>query len=335
MIYLIYLILAAIVVFVSIKCADYVDLIDKKTNLSGAFIGGVILAAVTSMPELITSITAIAVVDNPHLVMGNVLGSNLFNLSILAVLTICSIRNFVRARVSSSHLITLLCTLAAYVILTVVVILKLDYSVFGISFASLGLLVVYLISLKFLASDESQNEEEDTSSLTIKQIILRFIVMGIILIAASVAITYVTDIIAERLNLNGSVAGALFLGVATSLPELSSSVALVRKKNFNAMIGNIVGSNMFNYLILLISDVMYIKASIYTTTSGAETNALIFFGFLASLFTGALMTIRILKQKKQAAAGVKIADAKQGLLVPIVLSLGVVAAYFAFLFVSI
>lgn len=335
MIYLIYLVLAAIVVFVSIKCADYVDLIDKKTNLSGAFIGGVILAAVTSMPELITSITAIAVVDNPHLVMGNVLGSNLFNLSILAVLTICSIRNFVRARVSSSHLITLLCTLAAYVILTVVVILKLDYSVFGISFASLGLLVVYLISLKFLASDESQNEEEDTSSLTIKQIILRFIVMGIILIAASVAITYVTDIIAERLNLNGSVAGALFLGVATSLPELSSSVALVRKKNFNAMIGNIVGSNMFNYLILLISDVMYIKASIYTTTSGAETNALIFFGFLASLFTGALMTIRILKQKKQAAAGVKTADAKQGLLVPIVLSLGVVAAYFAFLFVSI
>lgn len=335
MIYLIYLILAAIVVFVSIKCADYVDLIDKKTNLSGAFIGGVILAAVTSMPELITSITAIAVVDNPHLVMGNVLGSNLFNLSILAVLTICSIRNFVRARVSSSHLITLLCTLAAYVILTVVVILKLDYSVFGISFASLGLLVVYLISLKFLASDESQNEEEDTSSLTIKQIILRFVVMGIILIAASVAITYVTDIIAERLNLNGSVAGALFLGVATSLPELSSSVALVRKKNFNAMIGNIVGSNMFNYLILLISDVMYIKASIYTTTSGAETNALIFFGFLASLFTGALMTIRILKQKKQEAAGVRIADAKQGLLVPIVLSLGVVAAYFAFLFVSI
>ena len=50
MIYLIYVLLALAVVGFSIKAADYVDLIDKKTNISGAFIGGVMLAAITSLP---------------------------------------------------------------------------------------------------------------------------------------------------------------------------------------------------------------------------------------------------------------------------------------------
>lgn len=321
MIYLLYLVLAAIVVFVSIKCANYVDLIDKKTNMSGAFIGGVILAAVTSMPELITSITAITIIDSPELVMGNVLGSNIFNLSILGVLVLLSANNFIKAKVSNSHKVTLLCTLAVYAILTVVITFGYDYSVIGISFASVLLLIIYLISLKFLASDDTQNDAEDTSDLTLKQIIIRFIFMGLILIISSVAITYVTDIIAERLNLNGSVAGALFLGIATSLPELSSSVALVRKKNFNAMVGNIIGSNMFNYLILLISDIMYNQASIYTTTASKETNALILFGFIGSVITMLLLLSKKLKNLKRWMC--------------VVLSLGIVASYFAFLIYSV
>ena len=76
---LLYFISGAALFFFSMKCADYVDLLDKKTNLSGAFIGGVILAAITSLPELITSISAVTVVNKPELIIGNVLGSNVFN----------------------------------------------------------------------------------------------------------------------------------------------------------------------------------------------------------------------------------------------------------------
>ena len=61
--FILYFLSAAALVYFSMKCADYVDLLDKKTNMSGAFIGGVILAAITSLPELVTSITAITVVD--------------------------------------------------------------------------------------------------------------------------------------------------------------------------------------------------------------------------------------------------------------------------------
>lgn len=292
MIYFIYLLLAACVVFISIKCANYVDLLDKKTNMSGAFIGGVILAAVTSLPELITSISAIVVVDSPGLIIGNVLGSNIFNLAILGALVIFGIKSFINGKVSKSHRITLICTIAVYAILACCIFFNMDYAIGGVSIASVLILIIYLISLKFLASDDSQNDNEDTSPLTIKQIVIRFIIMAVLLVISSVLITYVTDIIAVKLNLGASLAGALFLGIATSLPELSSSVALVRAKNHNAMIGNIVGSNMFNYLILLIGDLMYFKASIYTLTIDKQTMLLTIFGFIASIFTAVILSAK-------------------------------------------
>ena len=84
MIYALYLVLAVLVVFLSVRLSYYVDCLDKKTNLSGAFIGGVMLAAVTSLPELFTSLTAVLALDQPNLVQGNVLGSNIFNLCVIA-----------------------------------------------------------------------------------------------------------------------------------------------------------------------------------------------------------------------------------------------------------
>ena len=73
----IYLVLAAAICFLSKKLADYVDALDKKTKVSGAFIGAVLLAAVTSLPELFTSISAtILLPDSANLVVGNILGSN-------------------------------------------------------------------------------------------------------------------------------------------------------------------------------------------------------------------------------------------------------------------
>ena len=73
-----YLILAVIVMGFSIQLSNYVDIIDKRTSISGAFIGGVILAAITSLPELFTSISATALLGQPELVIGNILGSDIF-----------------------------------------------------------------------------------------------------------------------------------------------------------------------------------------------------------------------------------------------------------------
>ena len=67
--------------------------------------------------------------------------------------------------------------------------------------------------------------------------------------------TYLTDIVADKLQLGKTFAGALLLGVATSLPELISSITLCYRGNFDAAAGNIIGSNVFNFTILFVADV--------------------------------------------------------------------------------
>ena len=308
-----YVILAVIVTLVSIKLADYVDLIDKKTNISGAFIGGVVLAAVTSLPELFTSISAVVIVRQPDLVIGNILGSNIFNETVLGVVLLICAKGFSSATVGKSHLKTTGFTIFIFLLMIISAVLGIDYTLFHISVFSVVIIITYALSIKFMASDDSENDEETDSLLTVKQITVRFIILAVVLVGASIMLTLVTDSLQNNLsnagiNLGKTVAGALFLGIATSLPELTSSLALVRKKNFNATTGNLLGSGVFNFCILAIADILYSGGSVYGSDNALgdrvgiskifsrigeldSTGILALFGTLATLFVGAALII--------------------------------------------
>lgn len=277
-----YLIAAGVLVLFSVKCADYVDMLDKKTDLSGAFIGGVVLAAVTSLPEMITSISSIAL-GKPGLIIGNVLGSDVFNLCIFGSLTFIFANAYKKAKVGKSHMKTLVCTVLAYVTTGFVLFSKIDTSIPNVSINALSVVIVvlYAVACRFMASDDSQNENEDDNNLSVKQVAIRFVICALGLVAASVVITYITDKIDVRYNLGASLAGALFLGIATSIPELTSSVALVKKGNFNAMIGNVVGSNMFNYIIFSVSDILAYNSDVYEVSD--DSKLLIVFGLVSTV----------------------------------------------------
>lgn len=296
MLYIEYLILASIVVFLSIKLAKYVDLIDKKTNLSGALIGGILLSAVTSLPELLTSVSATVWLKNPDLCLGNILGSNIFNLTIIGILMVFFVQSFLNANIGKSHTYTAILVTIVYVVLIVNMVGYLRFEVFTVAITSIIILICYIVSLRVMAKDTSvkQSEEEVAvdSNLTIKQIMVRFVFASIGLIIASIIITNVTNEISIELNLGAGLAGALFLGVATSLPELSSSISLFKMKNYNVAVGNIVGSSIFNFLILFIVDVVYINGSIYSF-AGQDTKNLIVFGLISNL-----LLIFILKFKE-------------------------------------
>ena len=291
----IYAALAVCVVFFSIKLANYVDLIDKKTDLSGAFIGGVILAAVTSLPELFTSISAVLFVKQPDLVMGNILGSNLFNMCIFGGAALIAAKSLCRSTIGSSHFKTTVITFIMFSIMLLPVVFKKDYTVVGISVYSIILLVLYACSIKFMAGDSAESEGEDTSDLTLKQIIIRFIIMAVLLVTASIFITIATDHLTEEFNLGKTVGGALFLGVATSLPELTSSIALIRKGNFNACAGNVMGSGVFNYCIISVADILYRGGSVYISKD-KSSSYLNIFGLAAAAVVGAIL---IMKQRKK------------------------------------
>ncbi len=291
----IYAALAVCVVFFSIKLANYVDLIDKKTDLSGAFIGGVILAAVTSLPELFTSISAVLFVKQPDLVMGNILGSNLFNMCIFGGAALIAAKSLCRSTIGSSHFKTTVITFIMFSIMLLPVVFKKDYTVVGISVYSIILLVLYACSIKFMAGDSAESEGEDNSDLTLKQIIIRFVIMAVLLVVASIFITIAADHLSEEFNLGKTVGGALFLGVATSLPELTSSIALIRKGNFNACAGNVMGSGVFNFCIISVADILYRGGSVYISKD-KSSSYLNIFGLAAAAVVGAIL---IMKQRKK------------------------------------
>lgn len=294
MIYAAYIVVASLVVWFSILASRYIEMIDRSTRLSGAFLGGVLLSAVTSLPELFTSISATVFIDQPDLCIGNILGSDLFNMAMLGVVILFSIRLFGRAACSRSHLIV-----TGY--------LTLMYAALGLRWAgvislrigwfdstTLVIFALYALSVRHLAAengDDAPDDQDSKCSLTVGQIAARFTLASICIIVLSIALTYITDDISERLNLGAGLAGALFLGVATSLPEVTSTIALFRMRNYNIAVGNIIGSNVFNFFILGIADFVSRGQGVYSFAD-EKVQALLLFGSVATPIAAALLMSR-------------------------------------------
>ncbi|NBK96565.1 MAG: sodium:calcium antiporter [Erysipelotrichia bacterium] len=280
-----YLVLALFTVLLSIELSKCVDALDKKTNLSGAFIGGVMLAAVTSLPELFTSLTAVLYLHKPQLIQGNVLGSNIFNLTIFALVLILFTKAYKRSQIAKSQKTLLYFCIVMFLCVIYALFHQVEVSL-GISqvhLMSIVMIILYIFSTIMAKDDNSVESGEDDVDMSLKQAIVRFIVFAVLLVIVSILLTQVSDQLSAQLHLGATVAGAIFLGVATSLPELSSSLSLAKMGNFNASIANVVGSCVFNFTILCFADLIYAGGGIY----GYDYQALIFsiFGIVSCVLT--------------------------------------------------
>lgn len=293
--YILYILVAATVVWLSVKASHYIDLIDQKSSLSGAFLGGVLLSAVTSLPELFTSISATVLLAKPSLCLGNILGSNIFNLVVLAVMFVLFVRSSHAARLAKGHQMVLVYCLVTYAALALNMFLPkvFDFHILSLSVSSIIIVICYALGVKYLSGEdggEGKSETQDDSSLTMRGIVVRFVLCSVGLVGLSIWLTYLSDDIATSLGMGAGLAGALFLGVATSLPELSSTVTLFRLKNYNVAVGNIVGSCLFNMIILTVADLLWFKGTIYDFADG-NIGQMLGFGAVAMVATmGALAT---------------------------------------------
>ena len=309
-----YAVVAALVVYASVKASGYIDMIDRTTNLSGAFLGGVLLSAVTSLPELFTSLSATVFLDKPELSIGNILGSDLFNIAMLSVVMLFCIRGIGRVKMSRGNI-----AVAAYLVV-VYGIMLLDYSgVLDVEIGTVNIITflfigIYALAVRHLSGGETVSVDDGTETpvgMSLNTIVMRFVIASIAIIALSIVLTYITDDIATEYSLGKGLAGALFLGVATSLPEVSSTVALFRMKNYDIAVGNIVGSNLFNFLVLCIADLVAFRNSVYVY-GDAKIVGLLVFGTVAMVLAVPMLQFRNRAMR-------------------IVFALGIIACYVAFL----
>lgn len=234
-------------------------LVDGASNLALKFgipnivIGLTIVAFGTSAPELVVNVFA-AVNNNTDIVLGNVIGSNIFN--VFGILGICAIIYPLTVKNNTTWLeipLSLLAAVAVFIVANDVLfddaaansITRTDGLVFLLFFV---IFLVYNITLSLNTEDDANIEAKHYSSL--KSIL--FIILGLTgLVVGGQLIVDSAVSIAQAFGMSERVIGLTIVSIGTSLPELATSVVAVRKRNLDIAIGNIVGSNIFNIFFIL------------------------------------------------------------------------------------
>lgn len=273
-----FLFFAFLTVFLSIKLSYYADIFSKTSGVSKALVGGIVLAGVTSLPEFVTCFSAV-LIDNPGLAIGDILGSNLFNVFMVCFFDILFLRKMMFINTARSHNFVLFLLLVNYCVLFLFITSIFNFTFLSLSFPSLVIFVSYLFYFKKITGFDEKKEVKQVDNF----IVLKIVITSILMVFSSVLLT----IIVNNLSLlypsfSSSFLGAILLGVTTSLPEVVTFYTLFVIGNYDLALSNIFGSNLFNLLVLAICDVLVLGLPIYSF-SDYDTVFLIIFGFVCSL----------------------------------------------------
>lgn len=283
-----FLLLGAVIALAGFWLSRFGDVIAERTGLSGSWIGLVLLATVTSLPELVTGVSSVRIEHAPNLAMGDALGSCLFNLLLLSVVDFFYRPAGMFTRASEGHALS-----SAYgIILLAIVGLNLVAPVYlpgwPFSPASLLIVLVYLLALRSIFTYERRRlmEPAERSAIrhpgvTLSHAIGGYAVAAAAVVGAGVLLPGVAIALAESMGWTRTFVGTLFLATVTSLPELVVTLSAVRIGAVDMAIANLLGSNLFNVLVLAIDDFAYPEAPLFASVSQAH---------LGTTLTAILMT---------------------------------------------
>jgi cation:H+ antiporter len=283
---------ASVIWFAGMRVSKYGNLIADKTGASRTWIGVVLMASVTSLPELFTGISASTIAQTPDIAVGDVLGSCVFNLLILVIVDIMHGRSPVFTGASRGHVLTagynvmLIGLVAAGLILHS---LGLAPRLGHVGAVSVVIIVLYATAMRGVFRYEMQRiaehaEElgESESSLTLRQIVTRYAAWAAVVVAAATWLPFIGERLATVMGWGHSFVGSLFIALATSLPEVVVTFGCVRQGAIDLAIGNVLGSNLFNILILAIDDLLYVRGPLL----GSVQPVHLFTAITAMMMTG-------------------------------------------------
>lgn len=273
-------------IFGADKLVDAASALAKKLGIPNIVIGLTIVAFGTSAPELVVNVFA-AVSNSTEMVLGNVLGSNIFN--VMAILGVSSIIYPLTVKTNTTWLEVPLSLLAALAVLFVANDVFLDDAGANIISRSDGLVLllffsIFLVYNLTIAKKGQDDEETETKDYTYLQAVF-FIALGLagLVIGGRLIVTSAVGI-AQAYGLSERVIGLTIVSIGTSLPELATSVVAVRKKNVDIAIGNVVGSNIFNIFLIL---------GVSTIVTPVQVNPASFTDIIVNIGAGLLLFIFI------------------------------------------
>jgi cation:H+ antiporter len=280
MVWIKFVISLIIIFYCGRKLSQYGDTLADKTGLGKGFIGLILLGAVTSLPELITTISSVKFVKEVDLAWGNILGSNLLNLTVLSFCDIIIRKTQVIRIFDKGNVLTACFAIIITAIATLGIITGNDI-VFFHSFSIYTIFILFIyISGSFILYRNAKKEKivpknnKEQPYISLKKIFFIFFINAVLIVAAGISITYACDEIAKITGLGSTFVGSLFLALATSLPEIVVSVSAIKLGAISMAGGNILGSNFFNVSILGFSDFFYHSGSNSLYTDASHVNLL-------------------------------------------------------------
>jgi len=279
-----FLVLGALIFLAASRLARAADVIADTTGLGRAWVGVILLAASTSLPEITTDVNA-ALLDVPDIGVGDLMGSTLANMLILALLDLVYAKQSILHRVAVNHAVVGLLAIA----LTMIAGIAIATGGFGrvghVGVESLVIVAVYLLGMRVfyrltrtvgagLIPDAPGPEAGPAPAASRRQRLRAAAWTFALAAAALVIVTPLLVLAAEALSVESGLSqtfvGTMLVGITTSFPEIAASVAAVRLGAVDLAVGNLFGSNAFNMCVLLFMDLAYTDGPVLASVSQAH-----------------------------------------------------------------
>jgi cation:H+ antiporter len=257
---------ALVIVAAGVRLARYGDVLGEKSGLGRSWIGVVLLAATTSLPELFTGFGATALAPLPDIAVGDVLGSCMFNLLILSFMDAIQPEPL-SARAHQGHALSIGLGLVLLGVAGLGLLGGAGLPAIGwVGLYSPALIALYFVSMRLIFAHEQARrakevrevaEELRYAEISVRTAALHYSAAAAVVVAAALWLPRLGSELAQQTGLGEAFVGSLFIAITTSLPEIVVSLAAVRIGAIDLGIGNVLGSNLFNLLILGLDDVFY------------------------------------------------------------------------------
>jgi cation:H+ antiporter len=234
----------------------------------------ILVATITSLPELSTGVSAVVLAGSPDIAVGDVIGSCVFNLLLFAVADMICPRGAFYSRLSQTHNLTAAFSMLLLGILALAILVPetARFSIGHVGVYPLILAALYFGAARLLyavnVSPTGASEESTLGpAISLRSAVVRCVIAASAIMAAGILLALSASRIAAEASLTESFVGSLLVAAATSMPELAVTVAAVRLGAFDVAAGNLLGSNLFNMLILVVDDIAYVEGPLLASVS--------------------------------------------------------------------
>ena len=260
---------AILIIFAGMQLTRNAEKISNALNMSTAWAGALLLPLATSLPELVVSRRAV-IIDSPDLAGGNIYGSIIFNLVLIALIDLLQGAGPLTVRRKRGLIVAGLLCVVIISFSCLAILISLPYRIGWIGIDSLLILLIFLLgssALVRLEKKTARNANEYYPKNELTGAILRFTLAALVIIFAGSVLTDAADAIARETGLSHTLVGSVFVAVSTSLPELVTITTAVRLGLVEMAVAKVFGANFFNILLLFFADIFYRRGLLLSSLS--------------------------------------------------------------------